>query len=160
MRPVTVYAYDLDGVLAEAPPASPKAWRRMSGVERTQHQQRTIAHYAVAAVLYRPPPGQRFHVITARKQTTRDVTGAWLLRAFGPGVVQLWMLEEGRTIENVVRFKADVLRRVGATDYAEDNRTVVRELRKLDLPCRIWHFKKGRMVLDYDAPAAAGSSSP
>jgi len=61
--------------------------------------------------------------------------------------------KKARNIENVVAFKADVLRRCGVTDYAEDNRTVVRELRKVVKTCRVWHFKGGRMVLDYsDAP--------
>ena len=146
-----MWAYDLDGVLAEAPPAYVKPWRKMTGPERAAQITRTIDHYLVAHSLFSPEPGD-FHVITARKVTTRKVSLDWLERRFGQRVLELHMLEEGRTIENVVRFKADVLRRIGATDYAEDNRTVVRELRKQDLACRIWHFKKGEMRLDYEAP--------
>lgn len=60
------------------------------------------------------------------------------------------MLEEARTIERVLAFKSGVLRLYGITDYAEDNREVVRGLRALKLDCRIWHFKRGCMILDYE----------
>lgn len=148
------YAFDLDGVLCEPfAPSTTKAWRRMNGQERAQRKEEQASFYVNARPLLDPEP-RRFHVITARKDSSaRRQTEAWLGKHLPGRVIQLHMLTEGRTIENVVRFKSAVLRDVGAKDYAEDNRIIVNALRKAVPMCRVWHFKNGRLNLDYaDAP--------
>lgn len=147
-----IYAYDLDGVLAEVPSDGKKSWRHMNGRERGERREELLAHYATAKPLFLPPMGQVFFVVTARSLWAREVTGRWLDKHHGRSVVELVMNEGARTIENVVVFKAAFLRAKFVTDYAEDNRAVVRGLRKVLPTCRVWHFKKGNMVLDYEAP--------
>lgn len=147
------YAYDCDGVLAVGPPDPPKPWRRMKGPEREAWRVQLEQHYRQAAVLYEPPPTQFFVVITARSLWAHQVTEAWLVKHYGPRVDELCTLVGARTIERVVEFKAGILRTRGITDYVEDNRTVVRGLRRAVPQCRIWHYKGGQMNLDYpEAP--------
>lgn len=146
-----VWAFDLDGVLCDAFRASSaKSWRRMSGAERTQRREELATFYVAALPLFRPTCA-KFHVVTARKESERVVTQAWLTEHLGERVMSLHMLNVGRTIENVVAFKADALRELGATDFHEDNRQIVRGLRRA-VQCRVWWFTKGQMVLDYEAP--------
>jgi len=148
---MTVAAYDLDGVLAAPVPASffTKPWRHMSGVERSQRANRLLEWYATAPLLH-VPTERSFHVITARKEEVRSVTQRWLEKQFGKRVLSVCMLSVGRTVKNVVEFKAASLRRLGVTDFTEDNRTIVRALRRQDLRCRVWHYVGGRQVLDYE----------
>lgn len=147
-------AYDFDGVLAQAPPESKKAWRRMNGEERKARRAFLLAWYEATPPLFIPDVNVgHFEVITARSEWAREVSLAWLQRRY-PYRTGLHMLgKTSRTIENVVAFKADVLRRFGVTDYHEDNRAVVRGLRRAVPTCRVWHYKGGRMLLDYpEAP--------
>ncbi len=145
-------AYDLDGVLAEAPPEGSKAWRRMKGPERAERRAFLGRWYLTAKGLHKPTE-HGFHVVTARSTWARETTLDWLAARYGDRMLGLHMLKGGRTIERVVAFKAGVLRELGATDYSEDNRTVVVALRKAVPECRIWHYKGGRMNLDYpEAP--------
>ena len=149
-------AYDLDGVLCEAPPANHKPWRKMKGPERAAHQDMLKDWYGKAKGLYWPTE-RAFHVITARSEANRAITERWLARHFGGKnareVVELHMFSGARTIANVVEYKARVLKRIKATDYSEDNRDVVRALRRAVPECRVWHYKNGQMLLDYrEAP--------
>lgn len=143
-----VWAYDLDGVLCEPVPEPAKSWMRMNGRERQRRLDFVEHFYAITKLLFRPLQ-PRIFVITARKQTPtiKLITEQWLMQHFGPQVEQLFMFTGSRTIANVVAYKAEVLRQIGATDYAEDNRNVVRELRRQGLVTRVWHYKKGTMVL-------------
>lgn len=147
------YAYDLDGVLCEAfVPSMLKPWRKMNGEERARRKLEQKTFYQETTRLYIPPVLE-FHIITARKKIEAEqATRFWLTENFPGAKYHLHMLEVGRTIENVVEFKSSVLQKIGATDYAEDNRNIVRGLRKKNLDCRIWHYTKGALVLDYEAP--------
>lgn len=145
-----IYGYDLDGVLAQGPPESPKPWRKMNGPERSARKLFLLDWYRNAAQLYIPPPGQPFYVITARKDepAVRKATEDWL-RAFFPGrVMKVFMLQESRSIENVVAFKSGVIRDSLITDYHEDNWKVVKALSRAGLSARIWHYQPdGRLNL-------------
>ncbi|MGA7119750.1 MAG: hypothetical protein WBY94_06615 [Polyangiaceae bacterium] len=124
----------------------------MTGPERIARRDALLAHYETAPVLYVPPAFQDFVVVTARGQAAKDVTVAWLRRHYGHHVTAFATLAGARTTERVVEFKAAFLREQEVTDYAEDNRAVVRGLRKVLSSCRVWHYKKGQMLLDYEAP--------
>jgi hypothetical protein len=126
----------------------------MDGPERLARRLFADAFHVGAAPLYRPPEGQRFHVITARTEAARSLTLTWLMREFDSRVLGLHMLKGARTYKAVIAFKASVLQELGTTDYAEDNRTVVLGLRRRLPACRVWHYRGVRegMVLDYEAP--------
>jgi hypothetical protein len=124
----------------------------MNGVERARWREFLKEFYRSAPTLYVPPGDDRFHVVTARNQSTRPETLGWLRERHGLRVSEVFMLSVARTLENVVVFKSHTLLTTGVVDYAEDNRSVVRALRPLLPACRVWHFKRGKLVLDYEAP--------
>lgn len=129
-----IVAYDLDGVLAVGPPPSEKKWGHMKGGERTIRKATLLHHYSTAPVLFQPTE-EKFFVVTARKNDdlVGQVTMDWLDRAF-PGRVQgLFMLGEARSIPNVVRFKGEVLKQIGAQQFTEDNAQVLKGLRPLGI---------------------------
>lgn len=146
-------AYDFDGVLAQGPPKTPKAWRRMNGPERSAWKQALVGYYAKAQPIIIPTEKQ-FHVISARKDTpeVRAASEAWLERHYPGRCVALHLLSVSRSLENVIEFKSQALRAIGATDFTEDNRDVVKGIRGLvdqgKLKCRIWLFHKGQISLD------------
>lgn len=142
--------FDLDGVLAEAPPKPPRPWRYLSGWERREHQRLTLKHYESAKPLLSPLKGKRTIIISARKKTREieDATWLWLGRTYQRTWFDVHLLEGPRTYETVVEFKAKVIRRIGVTDFIEDNPTVVRELRKkLKRRARVWLYRDGQLIL-------------
>lgn len=145
------WAYDFDGVLAEAPPHPAKKWGYMNGGERRVHRAMLLEHYASARALIAPET-RTFAVITARSRWAQNVSEAWLARYY-PARWELFMLDEARTIRNVVAFKAKCLRELAATDFAEDNVTVVRALRRAVPHCRVWLYRNGE--LEWTPPDAS-----
>ena len=143
-------AYDLDGVLAVQPPKREKTWGKMKGPERKAHLEWLVRWYKDAPPIHKPREAA-FLVITARKDNpeVRQATEDWLRRTFPSRVYKLFMLQESRSIKNVLRFKSRILMEHNIEDYVEDNREVVKGLRPLVPWCRIWHFKNGKMILDY-----------
>jgi hypothetical protein len=126
----------------------------MNGEQRAARRALLDRFYGYAAPLYSPPE-PRFSVITARKlDLAGAITRAWLDRHFPDRIVRLAMLVGGRTHERVIEYKYGCLRAWDIEDYSEDNRNVVRDLRKRQvsegLRCRIWHYKQGKMLLDYN----------
>jgi len=144
------HAFDLDGVLAKQPPKNPLPWRKMNGSRRREHLDWLINWYRRAPPLFSPIE-QQFAVITARKCTpeVKQATEDWLKKVFPDTDWVLFMLTKPRNIDNVVAFKTDTLRIIGAQDYTEDNRKVVNALRLTCPNVRIWHFKNGKQILDY-----------
>lgn len=151
-------AYDLDGVLAVQPPPSPKKWGRMKGPERIAYKIWLVDYYRNAPTLFNPPE-KEFLVITARKNTPeiREATEAWLKRHLHGKTWELHMLDVSRSIDAVLAFKSKILKDHAILDYTEDNRKVVSGLRAMKIACRIWHFKKGQQILDYDFPIEIGN---
>lgn len=145
-----IIAYDMDGVLAAPVPDSffVKKWRHMNGVERLQRHKNLVEWYKIAGLLLTPGV-KEFHVITARKgvEDVRTVTREWFKINYPHNTVHLHMLSGSRTIENVVKFKGDVLKTIGASDYTEDNWDIVRGLRKYVTGTRIWLYKDGQVSL-------------
>ena len=115
----------------------------MNGAERRLRREQLEHSYAAAKVLYTPAQEQ-FYVITARKRAgdlfRRNVTSVWLEEKFPGQVLGVHYLSTGRTLENVVRFKARAIADLAITDFVEDNRSVLSGLRKMQLNARLWWF--------------------
>lgn len=138
-----VIAYDLDGVLAVKPTLTGPAWGKLNGEQRKARKQTLLEHYMAAAPLLRPEG--RFYVITARKSDTDvvEVTLSWLKRHYPDQVIHVHFLSEARTIANVVSFKKRVLDSLGASEFTEDNRAVLRGLAAAGTTARLWFWKEG-----------------
>lgn len=145
--------YDFDGVLAVQPPDVWPAWKNMKGEQRAQKKAWLVTWYKDAPQLFWPQE-KSFIVVTARKfvPEVEEASRAWLLAKFPDKNIHLCMLKESRSIENVVKFKSGIIEEFGLTDYTEDNRVVVNALRQVCHKTRIWHFKKGQQILDYQGP--------
>lgn len=141
----------MDGVLAVGPQQNETPWRHMKGLQRKAHLDSLIEWYANAPRIYAPSE-PAFLIVTARKNSAavREATLNWIHGAFPNQIVTLEMLDKSRSIENVVEFKTAVLRKYQVEDYTEDNRKIVNALRKTVPKCRVWHFKNGQQILDYD----------
>ncbi len=141
-----LFAYDLDGVLAQAPPKEwfTKPWRHMSGAERMERQAALTSWYRLAPVLLGPDPTEALHVITARKRDQREVTLEWFVEKLPEHRLStLDMLIESRTLSNVIEHKRMALLgllSVGVTDFVEDNAAVLRGLAKLGVYQRLHLF--------------------
>lgn len=135
--------YDLDGVLAEQPPPSNKPWGKMTGAERTNRKRALLDWYQNAKPLLTPT--EPFIVISARKRSP-DVYAAtqdWLNRHHGERCLAAHLLNEPRSIENVVRFKSKIINTYNLTDFTEDNKQVLAGISKLNLPTRLWFWRNG-----------------
>lgn len=126
--------FDLDGVLAVAPPGSGVPWRYMDGPARGRHRDMLLEHYATAPVLYRPAGD--FVVVTARRSNdeVRQITTRWLDRNFPGQVCGLRMLSEARSLDNVAKFKASRILAEDFSTYADDMPVLLRRMARLGVP--------------------------
>src|SRR6266853_4151045 len=143
-----IWGYDLDGTLCQGPPACPKKWGYMNGVERHQWQEFLLDFYKAAHQIYNPTQ-EKFYVITARKGEDENVeaTVGWLNQYFPHRTLGIFMFTGSRSIHNVVEFKNKHIKENGITDFVEDNPKVVAGLRKKN-SARIWLFNQGSIFLD------------
>lgn len=134
-----IVAYDLDGVLAEGPEPVSKPWGRMSGQERADRQTFLLYSYMTARRLF-DPPEESFYVITARKRSDAvgQVTQDWLQEKFPGRVRGLFLLNEARSLKNVIQFKGEVLKQIGAQEFTEDNLKVLKGLSACG--AKLYHF--------------------
>lgn len=141
-------AYDMDGVIASGPGPSAKTWGKMTGPERKARLEEYLHSYIHSSPLY-VPTEESFCIISARKNTpdVRAATEEWLRKHYSSRVKGVYLLEEARQGDKVIRFKASVLEAIKATDFTEDNRAIVRGLVKQKLTCRIWLYKNGERIL-------------
>lgn len=140
--------YDFDGVLAEGPPLASKSWMRMNGPERAARKLFLLDWYRSAQQLFVPPEND-FLVITARKDEPliRAASMEWLVRHLRGKRTLLFMLQESRSIEAAVRFKAGVIQQYALEEFTEDNKKVVTLLRKECPKTKIWLYHKGERSL-------------
>jgi hypothetical protein len=138
---MTLWAYDLDGVLAANAPKPPRPWGRMIGAERKAWKSTLLSWYACAPPLLNPFEPM-FHVITARRSAPeiQAVTGRWIERHLPGRVMGLHLLQESRSIEAVVRFKGGVIKTLGVSDFVEDNLKVLKGLRIAGCAANLWYF--------------------
>mgnify|MGYP001559356199 CR=1 FL=1 len=134
-------AYDLDGVLAEAPPARPKSFFKSTGPERKEWNEFLAEWYKQTKPLLRPTD-EPFIVITARKcrEPYKSITVHWLALNMPHMNWKLFMHEKARTLKNVIAFKGEVLRLMEATKFTEDNKKVLKGVKELAPNCELFHF--------------------
>jgi hypothetical protein len=125
-------SYDIDGVLAEQPPPNEKKWGMMNGSERKARQEFLIDWYANATQLLNPNETE-FYAISARKREPRvwDATKTWLNKYYGNRVLGFYLLSDSRTVQNAVNFKTQTVLELGVQRHYEDNKKVLRGMRKL-----------------------------
>lgn len=140
-----IVSYDIDGVLAEQPPPSNKKWGKMKGDERKNRKNFLLSWYMEAKPLLNPKE-QTFHAISARKneETILKITNYWLKKYYPDRVLSFHLLNTSRNIENVVEFKANTILRLNVKRHYEDNKTVLKGLKK-QLPSfiELYFWEKG-----------------
>ena len=136
------WGYDIDGVLAEQPPASTKKWGRMNGEERKERQNYLLRWYLTAEPLYNPPHNAT--AISARKHTPeiQEITNAWLA-THRPQITHFYLLTGTRTLDNVATYKANIIKQQNITHYVEDNKQILKRLAKLLDNTTLYHWEKG-----------------
>jgi hypothetical protein len=139
-----IVSYDIDGVLAEQPPPSSKKWGHMKGWERNERKEFLLDWYCNAKQLLIPSE-EKFHAISARKGETPifAATQSWLAKYYGDRVISFHLLQDSRTIENVVKFKTQTVLNLGVQRHYEDNRKVLSGMRKklpLEVELYFWEF--------------------
>lgn len=134
MEPLKSFAlvsFDLDGVIAScAKTQQTKTWGRMNGLERALYKEQQLINYTQATPLL--VPTGNFIICTARKQEPRviEATFSWLKKhRIEPRAV--FFLNKGRTLENVGRYKADIVLGSGAQAHIEDNKEVLKRMKKI-----------------------------
>ena len=140
-----IVSYDIDGVLAAQPPASEKKWGKMKGDERKARKDFLYEWYNTAERLIEPVE-ETFHAISARKAETRiyQITSAWLEKNYPERVLSFHLLSESRNIENVVAFKASKILELGVQRHYEDNKKVLKGLRKVLPPeVELYFWERG-----------------
>jgi len=127
-----IVSYDIDGVLAAQPPPSEMKWGKMNGVQRKARKDFLYDWYENAEKLIEPVETQ-FYAISARKREPRihTITKDWLNKYYGGRVISFHLLDNTRTVENVVRFKSERVLELGIQRHYEDNKKVLRGMRKL-----------------------------
>jgi len=127
-----IVSYDIDGVLAAQPPQSEMKWGKMNGVQRKARKDFLYDWYENAEKLIEPVEPQ-FYAISARKREPRihTITKDWLNKYYGGRVISFHLLDNTRTVENVVRFKSEQVLELGIQRHYEDNKKVLRGMRKL-----------------------------
>ena len=127
-----IVSYDIDGVLAAQPPPNEKKWGRMNGEERRNRKDFLYDWYANAESLL-VPAEPSFHAISARKREPRiyTITNDWMNKYYSGRVLSISLLGESRSVENVVKFKSERVLELGVKRHYEDNKKVLRGMRKL-----------------------------
>lgn len=131
--------YDMDGVLAVKPPESTMKWGKMNGDQRNGRKAQLLEWYENAETLLIPE--EPFIAISARRDTpeTRQATENWLAK-HQPNCVGLFLLPIARTVENVILFKGAVIESQGVTRFTEDNKKILRGLRKANTKADLWYY--------------------
>lgn len=126
-----IVSYDVDGVLAEKPPASDKKWGKMNGRERNERKQFLNDWYRNAIPLIQPKE-EKFYAISARKAEPNiyNITMSWLEKHYPGRVIDLYLLNGSRTVENVAEFKASTVVSLNIARHYEDNKKVLRAMSK------------------------------
>lgn len=140
-----IVSYDIDGVLAEQPPPNKKKWGHMNGQERNARKEFLYHWYMNAAPLINPSE-PKFYAISARKRESNvyKITKYWLNKYYKDRVIAFYLLNESRSIQNVIQFKSSVIKQIGIKKHYEDNKKVLKGMRKI-LPSEVelYFWEKG-----------------
>lgn len=140
-----IVSYDIDGVLAAQPPANEIKWGRMNGEQRRARKDFLYDWYTEAERLIEPEE-PTFHAISARKAENKiqQITKQWLETNYPGRVISFHLLTDTRTVENVVRYKTAKVLELGVQRHYEDNKKVLRGMRKLLPPeVELYFWEKG-----------------
>lgn len=140
-----IVSYDIDGVLAEQPPPNSKKWGRMNGSERRERKDFLYDWYANAGKLIEPIE-PKFYAISARKREPRiyEITKDWLNKYYGDKIISFHLLGVSRSVANVVKFKSDTVLELGVSRHYEDNKKVLRGMRKVLPPeIELYFWERG-----------------
>lgn len=135
-----IVSYDIDGVLAEQPPPSQTKWGKMNGEQRRERKRFLVDWYKNATPLLSPKE-QEFYAISARKlePSVYDATERWLEAHYPNRVLNVYLLNDSRTVENAAKFKSDIILECNIQRHYEDNKKVLKIMRK-HLPANIELF--------------------
>lgn len=129
-----VWAYDLDGVLCEAPPEG-KEWRDMSGIEREAWLAGLLRHYERAKPLRTAAEMPEGFIVIADRRGDRErvmkATEEWARRHFGGKCATVHFGNGERTFKEQSEWRAGILREAGATRYEDDSEAMVKRLKPL-----------------------------
>ncbi len=131
--------YDIDGVLADKPPAADKTWGKSNGQEREARRLFLLEWYRNAEPLLQPT--EPFIAISARKEdpTIRAITEEWIRQQpYGHLCVAIALLPLSRTVANTARFKSEIINHYGITRYIEDNKQILKALTTPDTKLYYW----------------------
>jgi hypothetical protein len=140
-----IVSYDIDGVLAAQPPAHDVKWGRMNGEERRARKDFLTDWYTTAEKLIEPVE-PTFHAISARKAENKiqQITKNWLDQNYPNRVISFHLLTTTRSIENVVKFKSEKVLDLGVQRHYEDNKKVLRGMRKILPPeIELYFWERG-----------------
>ncbi len=140
-----IVSYDIDGVLAAQPPANETKWGRMNGEQRRARKDFLYEWYASAERLIEPVE-ETFHAISARKAESKihHITKEWLDKNYAGRVLSFHLLTDTRTVENVVNYKTSKVLELGVQRHYEDNKKVLRGMRKkLPPEVELYFWEKG-----------------
>lgn len=137
-------AYDLDGVLAEAPPPMTKKYQHMNGEERKQYKHDKMQHYANAAILLTPSE-DKFLVITARKHDPEiiAITKYWLQQNLPDKEIEICFFQSlvRKTYDSVGKFKVEKLKEHKVKQYTEDNKTILKIIHRLAPSIALYYYE-------------------
>ena len=122
-------SFDIDGVLAKSPISAKKKWSQMNGIERRNRKAFLLTWYQYAPPLF--SINEPIIAISARKNTPEitSITRQWLNKYY-PNVVNFYLLNESRSIKNVVKFKSDIINKLNIEAHYEDNKKVLSGISK------------------------------
>jgi predicted RNA binding protein with dsRBD fold (UPF0201 family) len=66
----------------------------------------------------------------------------WLNKYFPGRVISLSLLNVPRTVNNVVKFKNDVINSIGAIEHTEDNKKVLKGISKINKTIKLYFWEK------------------
>jgi hypothetical protein len=139
-----IVSYDIDGVLAQQPPPNNTKWGLMNGIQRKERLEFLNYWYANANKLIEPKE-QKFYAISARKNNplTLGITKSWLNKNYPNQVIEVYLLNKSRSVNNVIEFKSAVIKHFKIQRHYEDNKKILKGIRK-ELPnVELYFWEKG-----------------
>lgn len=121
--------YDLDGVITDNSPKRDKPFIKQNSEERKAYSRLRMDHCLNGKLMFKPEGD--FIIATARKKDDeRAVTLLWL-KKHNINPINVYFLEEAKTRENIIKFKAQIINQLNLAEFSDDDPKIVRALTKL-----------------------------
>lgn len=139
-----IVSYDIDGVLAEGPPPSEKKWGRMNKYERNARKEFLVDWYRNATPLLEPTV-EKFYAVSARKNEpyVYTATQMWLEKYYPNRVIELFLMEDARTVINAANFKSKIIELKKVQVHYEDNKKVLKIMKQNNPNVDYYFWQKG-----------------